>query len=201
MAGAGYKSWVDGDVLSANDVNTYLMEQAVMVFADSTARDAALTAPSEGMFAFTKDDNAFKFYTGSAWQSVTALNFDGSIVATEQNTTSTSYTDLTTVGPSATVTTGTKALVFVKARLTNSTAGQNAYMGCAISGASTVAAADSQTLNNRPSDSNNPNIGMASMIIYTGLTAGSNTFTAKYRTSGGTATFVNREIFVLDLGS
>lgn len=68
MAGAGFKAWINGDVLTASDVNTYLMEQTVMVFNNTTARDAAITAPSEGMFAYTKDSDTLFYYTGSTWQ-------------------------------------------------------------------------------------------------------------------------------------
>ena len=68
MAGAGFKTWVNGDVLTAPDVNTYLMEQAVMVFADGTARDTALSSPAEGMHAFTKDNDTLWYYDGAAWQ-------------------------------------------------------------------------------------------------------------------------------------
>jgi len=67
MAGAGYKSWVDGDVLSAGDVNTYLMEQAVMVFADASARSTAITAPSEGMVTYLTGTNVIEYYDGAAW--------------------------------------------------------------------------------------------------------------------------------------
>ena len=55
MAGAGFKLLADGNVLTASEVNTFIMEQMIMVFADATARDAAITSPSEGMFAFLKD--------------------------------------------------------------------------------------------------------------------------------------------------
>lgn len=67
MAGAGYKAWINGDVLTASDVNTYLMQQTVMVFATTTARDTAITAPSEGMFAYTKDSDTLFYHTGSSW--------------------------------------------------------------------------------------------------------------------------------------
>lgn len=70
MAGAGFKTFVDGDVLSAADVNTYLMEQAVMVFADASARSTAITAPSEGMVTYLKDTNQTQYYTGSAWETI-----------------------------------------------------------------------------------------------------------------------------------
>jgi hypothetical protein len=70
MAGAGFKTWVDGDILTAADVNTYLMEQAVMVFADASARTTALTAPSEGMVSYLADSNVVEVYTGAAWVSL-----------------------------------------------------------------------------------------------------------------------------------
>ena len=67
MAGAGYRTFGAGEVLTASNVQTYLMDQAIPVFASSTARDAAITSPAEGQFAFLKDTDAFQVYTGSAW--------------------------------------------------------------------------------------------------------------------------------------
>jgi hypothetical protein len=67
-AGLGFKTFNTGDVLSAADVNGYLM-QGVLVFADATARDAAITSPQEGQFAYTKDNNSLWYYSGSAWVS------------------------------------------------------------------------------------------------------------------------------------
>ena len=68
MAGAGYKLFNTGDVLTAAQVNTYLMEQSVMVFADAAARTTALTGVvAEGMLSYLKDTNAVEVYNGSAW--------------------------------------------------------------------------------------------------------------------------------------
>ena len=55
MAGAGFKLFADGNVLLASEVNEYMAQQMIMVFASAAARDAAITSPSEGMFAFLKD--------------------------------------------------------------------------------------------------------------------------------------------------
>jgi hypothetical protein len=41
--------------------------QGVLVFASAAARDAAITAPQEGQFAYLKDTNVTTYYTGSAW--------------------------------------------------------------------------------------------------------------------------------------
>jgi hypothetical protein len=37
------------------------------VFASAAARDAAITSPQEGQFAYLKDTNVTTYYTGSAW--------------------------------------------------------------------------------------------------------------------------------------
>ncbi len=118
-------------------------------------------------------------------------------VATSQGTSSTTYTDLTTVGPSVTVTTGTKALVIVTGDLSQDSDSFSAFMSYAVSGASTVSASDATGLRNRRQN-NTGNIRVSAASVVT-LTAGSNTFTAKYRADNGIATFVNRAIFVMNL--
>jgi hypothetical protein len=65
-AGQGFKTFVTGEVLTSGDVNGYLM-QGINVFTNATARDAAITAPAEGQFAFTKDNNSLWYYDGAAW--------------------------------------------------------------------------------------------------------------------------------------
>ena len=71
MAGAGYKLFNTGDVLTAAQVNTYLQEQAVMVFASAAARTTALSGVlAEGMMSYLQDTNAVEVYDGSAWVSV-----------------------------------------------------------------------------------------------------------------------------------
>lgn len=68
MAGAGYKLFNTGDVLTAAQVNTYLQEQTVMVFASSTARTTALSGVlAEGMMSYLQDTNSVEFYNGTSW--------------------------------------------------------------------------------------------------------------------------------------
>jgi hypothetical protein len=68
MAGAGYKLFNTGDVLTAAQVNTYLMQQTIMVFADSSARTTALSGVlAEGMTTYLQDTNSLEFYNGSSW--------------------------------------------------------------------------------------------------------------------------------------
>lgn len=116
MAGAGYKLFATGDVLTAAQVNTYLMQQTVMVFASSAARTTALSGVvAEGMVSYLLDTNATEVYDGSAWvgignsgdiTGVTAgtgltgggasgsvtLNLDTPVSATNGGTAQTTYT-------------------------------------------------------------------------------------------------------------
>ena len=68
MAGLGRKVFTAGEVLEASEVNGYLMDQAVMVFAGTAARTAAIGTPSEGMVTYLLDDNSTSVWTGAAWE-------------------------------------------------------------------------------------------------------------------------------------
>jgi hypothetical protein len=65
-AGLGFKTFTTGEVLTAADTNGYLM-QGVLVFASAAARDAAITSPQEGQYAYLKDTNATYYYDGATW--------------------------------------------------------------------------------------------------------------------------------------
>ena len=65
-AGLGFKDFQTGDVLTAADVDGYLM-QGIWVFANAAARDAAVTSPQEGNCCYLKDTDAVQTYSGSAW--------------------------------------------------------------------------------------------------------------------------------------
>jgi len=57
------KVFVANEILTAGAVNTNLMDQAVMVFADAAARTAALGSPSEGMVTYLEDTDSLELYT------------------------------------------------------------------------------------------------------------------------------------------
>jgi hypothetical protein len=69
MAGAGYREFQANEVLTAANVNTYLMEQAVMVFADAAARTSAIGTPTQGMVSYLQDTSSLEVY-GTAWAGV-----------------------------------------------------------------------------------------------------------------------------------
>jgi len=108
------------------------------------------------------------------------------------------YTDLSTPGPSVTVNiTSGKALVTLTTRIANGSLGF-AYMSFAVSGASTVAASDNTSIM-LYDPAGHFEIRASATYVVTGLTNGSNTFTAKYRESGGASTFADRSIIVIPL--
>ena len=77
MAGAGVRLFTAGSVLTASQVNTYLMDQTIGRFADSAARDAAfggLGEPSlsEGRVCYLDSDNKLYLYDGSTWVEIGA---------------------------------------------------------------------------------------------------------------------------------
>jgi hypothetical protein len=69
MAGAGRKVFTAGDVLTASQVQDYLQDQAVMVFASDAARTSGIASPSEGMLALSTDTDLVNYYNGTAWVS------------------------------------------------------------------------------------------------------------------------------------
>lgn len=128
-------------------------------------------------------------------------------VATTETTTSTTYTDLATVGPSVTLIVGPsgQALITISALSFRVAINNSAWISVDVSGASTVAASDTNS-----AECSNLNYGSGSGLalaachsrtfLLTGLTPGSTTFRMKYRIDGGTAySFFNRSIAVFAL--
>jgi hypothetical protein len=61
------KTFTAGEVLAAADVNTFLMDQSVMTFADSGARGSAIGTATEGMVTYLNDSDTYQSWNGSAW--------------------------------------------------------------------------------------------------------------------------------------
>lgn len=218
MAWSDPGDFVSGQVLTAAQMDAVreAMFFGQATFATEAARDTAYGTPmlpitlQEGMRAYitapavpaaTGGGTAVPtgistVYNGSSWVCITPVSGGTSNNGT---TSSTSFT--ATLGgspgtnPSVTLTTGTTALVTVKAALANDTTGQGAYCGVAVSGASTIAANVSDCVYN--GGTGNQYILASSTFVITGLTAGTNVFTLQYRVGGaGTATFGSRAITV-----
>ncbi len=59
------KIFTAGEVLAAGDVNTFLMDQSVMTFADSTARASAIGTASQGMVTYLEDVDELQVFNGT----------------------------------------------------------------------------------------------------------------------------------------
>lgn len=71
MAGLGHRAWIPGEVITADNIQQYLMDQTVQVYANAAARDTALIGfVSEGMACYLKDTNAVEIFNGSSWVAV-----------------------------------------------------------------------------------------------------------------------------------
>ena len=139
--------------------------------------------------------------TGMKWAAVAASPASAqNRVDTSQSTTSTSYVGLSTA-QSVTLTTGTKVLVIISCFSQGSTQ-QGNFASYAVSGATTISASDAWAIQNQGDGGvGNKNQMQMSTVSYQTVTAGSNTFTMQFRGDGQTATFRNRQITVIDLGS
>ena len=72
MAGApaGYRTFTAGEVLTADNVQTFLQDQVVMVFANNAAGTAAIPSPGEGQLRFLRDVDSLEYWSGASWQAV-----------------------------------------------------------------------------------------------------------------------------------
>ena len=189
---------IDSKIGSASAINPTIVDAKGDIIA-ATAADtvARLAVGANGTVLTAASGQA----TGLEWAALPSSNpiTADAAVATSQTTSSNTYTDLATVGPQVTLTTGTKVLVIISAKF-NDSPNNGSFMSYAVSGATTIAAQDSTALSSEfTTDSMVLNLRMSRASVIT-VTAGSNTFTAKYKSPGfGTRTWSNREIFVMNL--
>jgi hypothetical protein len=190
-----------GDTVQIQNIGAGVCTVTAGTATVNTAGSLALSQYEGGSLYFNTTSAALFF---DYVQAGGAASFNTSLatVATDQTTTSTSYVDLATAGPAVTVTTGTKALVSIKASMANGAASTGQLMGVAVSGATTLAASDTYAAGYKYIATVNFQPVFAATFLIEGLTAGSNTFTAKYRSAtGDTVYFKERMISVVNLGS
>jgi hypothetical protein len=66
MAGQGYRRWIPGEVITADNIQQFLMDQSVQRFADATARTTALTGfLAEGMLTYLDSTKSLEVFDGS----------------------------------------------------------------------------------------------------------------------------------------
>ena len=77
--GSGFRTFTAGEVLTASNVQNFLQNQSVMVFADSTARATSIGTANfeEGMVSYLEDTDTVEVYDGSAWGSIAPATTQG----------------------------------------------------------------------------------------------------------------------------
>jgi hypothetical protein len=143
-----------------------------------------------------KSTGAGGYFVGNAVNSIAERRASSAADLTAGTTTSTTYTNLTGsgIGPAVTVATGPAALVIVRCSAEN-TGGGSSRMAYDISGATSLAAADNRGMGFFGAAGGNVNASDVSLV--SSLTPGTNTFTARYRVSSGTGSFLSRRIIVM----
>jgi hypothetical protein len=179
MAWTAPMTFVASTPLTAAQLNTYLRDNMLET-------EAAKATALGGVFVANGPNSIVERVMGSH------------NIETAEDTSSTTYTDLETVGPTLTLTTGTRALVFISCQMSVDLNAVTANMTVAVSGKTTIAASDTASLQI-------DGMGAADKIARIGtsnyiddLVPGENTFTCKYKClSGQTATFANRSLTVI----
>lgn len=180
MAWTAPRTWVANETLTAALLNTH-------VKANFDALDVAQVTAAK-QYCVSTGANAV---TARAW------DFDR-INTLETLVSPGAYTNLATVGPTVTVTTGTRALIMIAANMDHNTANGDTKMSYAVSGATTIAASDTWAIRRDGMPATNA-VRIMRHDLRTDLTPGSNTFQCKYMGSAGTLSWDFRAIAVFPL--
>jgi hypothetical protein len=170
----------DGDLYSASQYNKYIRDNLLE------------TAPAK---AATNN----YWFAASGTNAIAQRGIIAARVTASEQTTSTTYGDLTTFGPSVTLTTGKSAFVFINARMNNPVYnGRASTASFSISGSTTWPADDQFSISSGGVvNGQSQRFGAVHHVGW--LAAGTNTFTMKYKTQAGypPSQFEKREIIVM----
>lgn len=170
-------TFTDGHPLTAAQMNTHLRDN---LLACSVAQATQVPA----------------YFVSNGRNSIVQRVPKAARISTTETTDSLDYVDLSTVGPSVTVTTGTCALVFLACKPFNAaTANAAQGMSFAVTGASDLEADDRDQVLTDGIDANQGNT-FGTVDLLTTLTAGVNTFTCKYKAGSTQSSFGDRFIAV-----
>lgn len=184
MAWTTPMTFIDGAPLTAAQLNTHLRDNFLeTVPAKSTNNGGA----GGGYFAVAGPYSLAE--RGIAYSEVNT--------GSSQSTTSTTYTDLSTVGPTVSVLTGKVAIVFYNVEFWNSARKGECAMGIEISGKTIKEAKDDTGI--VMATDGGAAIQAAGCKVFDDLEPGMNIFTMKYRAGSETANFNRRRLLVMPL--
>jgi hypothetical protein len=139
---------------------------------------------------------AGQIFVSTAANAIAARTVNADFVATQETSTSTTYTNLATNGPAVTATTAASAIVAIYCNMSNTT--NPVWMSYGITGATTAAENDNRAIQLQTA-AGGQRVG-GTFFHSSILTAGTNVFTAKYRVStSGTGTWSDRRLMVIPM--
>lgn len=192
---SGRKVFTAGEVLQAADVNDFLMDQSVMVFAGTAARGSAIPSPTEGMVTYLQDADELQVYT-TDWGGVgrgKILQIVSNTKIDTFSTTSSSFTDVT--GLSATITpsfTTSKILVLVKTLVgMSTTVTTNGVALQLLRDATAIGNTADGHIYQQPVDATRTLYGAAFDVLDSPASTSAISYKVQIKTSSGTA-YVNR---------
>ena len=214
MAWTDPNTYIAGAILTAAQMNA--MQANLLaggpIYATEAARNTAIPSPFEGQRAYITGSTVAAatgtnaavptgiqtVYNGAAWVCTTPVGAYSNTVGTLAFAAGAFVTTLTgdATAITATLATGTTALISMSADGFNSAAGNGFQIAVSVSGATTLAAGLNQgVIISAPAGSFY--VTPARTMILTGLTAGNNTFLLNYATgTGGTNTYTSRNLTV-----
>ncbi len=208
MAWTAPNTYVAGAILTAAQMNA-MQANALAggpIYATEALRDAAITSPFEGQRAYITGSTVAAatgnkaatptgiqtIYNGSKWVCVTPVGAYSDVSGTTA-TTGSYVTTLTGDGTeiTATITTGTSALVMLTGTTYSSSPAATNVIAVAVSGATTVAASDA-TGGVGFQQTAGAVVNHCRSWTIVNLTAGTNVFTLSYKQASAGVTFYQR---------
>jgi hypothetical protein len=141
--------------------------------------------------------NAGSWFISTGPNAVVGRSIDADSVLTQQTTTSTSYVNLTTVGPTIGHSVGVSAIISISCQMFNSGSTSSNWSSYEVSGATTRVADDIHAISCEAASATQA-FKMGATFLET-LTAGFNTLTQKYRVGSNTGTFDDRHMVMMAL--
>lgn len=197
MAWTAPRTWVTSETVTAAIMNTHvrdnlletvpaLASSGAMFYGDG-ANSVATISPLGTVGSFLVSDG-----TVPKWRAVGQSSTTGS-----GTTTSTSYTAVPN-NVSVSIATGTRALVFWKARVSNDTGGATISISMAVSNATTIAASNNWRAVYESSNANDQ-ADVGNFYLFASLTAGTNDFDMEWMVSGNTGTMHQSNMLVIPI--
>jgi len=188
---------MDAKLATATASSTYVPNSIVTTKGDILAATGSGTIVRQGIGSNGQVLTANSAQAdGLEWTTISAVPASATNTVNASETLNNgSYSNLATAGPAVTLTTGTKALVIISAQVANNAT--QCWTSFVVSGATTIAVSDTNAIYKEIPGYTEVHLTRTFLVD---LTAGSNTFTMKYRTQNGNATWDKRSITVINLG-